>query len=65
MPTTVWKAFISFGLVCLPVRLFAARYSRVERHEVHRAIGTSRWLRSAKGEISRRAGPDLDRLPIA
>jgi DNA end-binding protein Ku len=40
MPATVWKGFISFGLVSLPVRLFAAaRYSRIEFHEIHRSCG--------------------------
>lgn len=40
MPATVWKGFISFGLVSLPVRLFAAaRYSHIEFHEIHRACG--------------------------
>lgn len=40
MPATVWKGFISFGLVSLPVRLFAAaRDRRIEFHEIHRACG--------------------------
>lgn len=41
MATTVWKGFISFGLVAVPVRLFsAARYSHVAFHEIHRKCGT-------------------------
>lgn len=40
MPAIIWKGFISFGLVSVPVRLFAAaRYSRIEFHEIHRACG--------------------------
>lgn len=40
MATTVWKGFISFGLVSVPVRLFsAARYSHIQFHEVHREDG--------------------------
>ena len=40
MATTVWKGFISFGLVSVPVRLFsAARYSHIQFHEVHREGG--------------------------
>src|SRR6476660_3686786 len=37
MPATVWKGFISFGLVSFPVRLFsAARSERVEFHMLHK-----------------------------
>jgi len=40
MATTVWKGFLSFGLVSVPVRLFsAARYSHIQFHEVHRTDG--------------------------
>jgi DNA end-binding protein Ku len=40
MAATVWKGFISFGLVSVPIRLFsAARYSHVQFHEVHRECG--------------------------
>src|SRR5271155_4120204 len=40
MATTVWKGFISFGLVSVPVRLFsAARYSHIQFHEVNREGG--------------------------
>ena len=40
MAATVWKGFISFGLVSLPIRLFpAARYSHIQFHEVHRECG--------------------------
>lgn len=40
MTSIVWKGFISFGLVSLPVRLFAAaRSSRIEFHEIHRQCG--------------------------
>jgi DNA end-binding protein Ku len=37
MPATVWKGFISFGLVSFPVRLFsAARAESVHFHMLHR-----------------------------
>src|SRR5215475_3730502 len=41
MARTVWRGYISFGLVSLPVRLYAAaRYSHVAFHEIHRRCGT-------------------------
>ncbi len=41
MPATVWKGYVSFGLISVPVRLFtAARYSHISFHEVHRECGT-------------------------
>ncbi len=37
MPATVWKGYISFGLVSFPVRLFsAARADAVHFHMLHR-----------------------------
>src|SRR5437762_5114074 len=37
MPATVWKGYISFGLVSFPVRLFsAARAEAVHFHMLHR-----------------------------
>jgi DNA end-binding protein Ku len=37
MPATVWKGFVSFGLVSIPVRLFsAARGETVRFHMLHR-----------------------------
>jgi len=37
MPATVWKGFISFGLVSFPMRLFsAARAERVQFHMLHK-----------------------------
>src|SRR5260370_27338651 len=37
MPATVWKGFISFGLVSFPVRLFsAARAERMQFHMLHK-----------------------------
>lgn len=37
MPATVWKGYLSFGLVSFPVRLFsAARAERVQFHMLHR-----------------------------
>ena len=41
MAWSVWKGFISFGLISVPVRLYsAARYSHVAFHEIHRKCGT-------------------------
>jgi DNA end-binding protein Ku len=41
MPQSVWKGFISFGLISVPIRLYAAaRYSHIAFHEIHRACGT-------------------------
>src|SRR6202790_5575011 len=37
MPAVVWKGFVSFGLVAIPVRLFAAaRAEHVQFHMLHR-----------------------------
>src|ERR1700744_1538121 len=41
MPTSTWKGNITFGLVSVPIRLFAAaRYSHVAFHEIHKSCGT-------------------------
>lgn len=41
MASTVWKGYISFGLVSVPVRLFvAARESHVSFNQVHKVCGT-------------------------
>ena len=40
MAASVWKGTISFGLVSVPIKLFAAaRYSHISFHEVHRECG--------------------------
>jgi DNA end-binding protein Ku len=40
MAASVWKGSISFGLVSVPIKLFAAaRYSHIRFHEVHRECG--------------------------
>jgi DNA end-binding protein Ku len=40
MAASTWKGFITFGLVSVPIRLFAAaRYSHIRFHEVHRKCG--------------------------
>jgi DNA end-binding protein Ku len=40
MAASVWKGSISFGLVSVPIKLFAAaRYEHVSFHEVHRECG--------------------------
>lgn len=41
MATSVWRGYISFGLISIPVRLFAAaRYSHISFREIHRSCGT-------------------------
>ncbi len=41
MASTVWKGYISFGLVSIPIRLYAAaRPEHVAFHEVHAVCGT-------------------------
>ncbi|MEO7143199.1 MAG: Ku protein [Bryobacteraceae bacterium] len=41
MASTVWKGYISFGLISIPVRLYAAaRDERVSFHQIHRVCGT-------------------------
>jgi DNA end-binding protein Ku len=40
MAASVWKGTVSFGLVSVPIKLFAAaRYSHISFHEVHRECG--------------------------
>lgn len=41
MPTSVWKGYISFGLISMPIRLLAAaRATHTRMHEIHRECGT-------------------------
>lgn len=41
MAATVWKGYITFGLISIPIRLFtAARSERVGFHQVHEVCGT-------------------------
>jgi DNA end-binding protein Ku len=41
MPSSSWKGYISFGLISVPVKLYAAaRYSHVVFHEIHKKCGT-------------------------
>ena len=41
MASTVWKGYITFGLITIPVRLFAAaRGERVSFHQIHSVCGT-------------------------
>lgn len=41
MPSSIWKGYISFGLISVPIRLYsAARYSHIAFHEIHRKCGT-------------------------
>jgi DNA end-binding protein Ku len=41
MPSTVWKGYITFGFISMPIRLFAAaRAVHTRLHEIHRECGT-------------------------
>lgn len=41
MPSTLWKGHITFGLISIPIRLFAAaRSEHTQFHEIHRQCGT-------------------------
>jgi len=41
MPATIWKGFLSFGLVTFPIRLYAAaRAERVHFHWIHKKDGS-------------------------
>jgi len=41
MPSSVWKGFVSFGLVSIPIRLYAAaRGTRIELHQLHTVCKT-------------------------
>jgi DNA end-binding protein Ku len=41
MASTVWKGYISFGLISVPIRLFvAAREQHVSFHQIHAVCGT-------------------------
>ena len=41
MASTVWKGFLTFGLISVPVRLFAAaRREHVSFHQIHKPCGT-------------------------
>jgi DNA end-binding protein Ku len=41
MPYTLWKGYITFGLISIPIRLFAAARSEHTRfHEIHRECGS-------------------------
>lgn len=41
MPSSAWKGFIAFGLVSIPIRLYAAaRAKRIELHQLHSVCKT-------------------------
>jgi DNA end-binding protein Ku len=41
MASTVWKGYLTFGLISVPIRLFAAaRREHVSFHQVHKVCGT-------------------------
>ena len=41
MASTVWKGYFSFGLISVPIRLYAAaRESHVSFHQIHAVCGT-------------------------
>src|SRR3984885_12269265 len=40
MPSSSWKGYLSFGLISVPIRLYAAaRASHVAFHEIHKKCG--------------------------
>jgi DNA end-binding protein Ku len=40
MPVTLWKGYVTFGLISIPIRLFAAaRSEHTHFHEIHRECG--------------------------
>jgi len=41
MATSVWKGFLSFGLISIPIRLFvAARSERISLNQIHKDCGS-------------------------
>ena len=41
MPSTTWRGHLSFGLVSIPLKLYAAaRSTRIEFHQLHKPCGT-------------------------
>jgi len=41
MPSSVWKGVISFGLVSIPIRMYAAaRAKRANLHQIHKVCNT-------------------------
>src|ERR1700676_2373947 len=41
MASSVWKGMLSFGLVSIPIRLFAAaRMKRISLHQIHKVCNT-------------------------
>ncbi len=41
MASTVWKGYLTFGLISVPIRLFAAaRREHISFHMVHKVCGT-------------------------
>src|SRR5579872_3525804 len=41
MASSVWKGMLSFGLVSIPIRLFAAaRMKRISLHQIHKECNT-------------------------
>jgi DNA end-binding protein Ku len=41
MASTVWKGYLTFGLISVPIRLFAgARHEHISFHMVHKSCGT-------------------------
>src|SRR5579875_1283742 len=41
MASTLWKGYLSFGLVSIPIRLYAAaRSKRIEFHQLHKPCRT-------------------------
>jgi DNA end-binding protein Ku len=61
MATTVWRGFITFGLISIPVRLFrAARPERIRFRKLYQEEPRSDSVRSRRGPVSTRQGTHLE-----
>ena len=64
MASTVWRGFINFGLISIPVRLFrAARAERVSLRRLYRAepgLGTATTSQKSLTKRSRQSNRDQD-----
>src|SRR3954454_10743287 len=62
--TTVWRGYIAFGLISIPVRLFrAARTERVKLREVHRVPPPLLADIRGRRELVTEPEPETEALP--
>ena len=58
MADSVWKGMISFGLVTIPIRLFAAaRSKRTYLHQIHNACNTRSEAAALLPHVRSHGGP--------